>query len=296
MKKVLLFLSFASLLSAATAQQDPRCPRIHRNNGNAGGCDAKIVLIYDSCPSTNYQLMGLQLNVNNQPIPGLTFTTGACNNGMVQVCVQGSNIPPAATLAYAFGDGTNVLFTCNEIGGGNLPVNISSFNAIRRTKNQVLLSWKTDFELNAKEFVIERKSGTGFVAIGTISAANMLSGSNYSFQDVNASRNSSQYRLRAIDIDGSYSNSDIRNVKGTAGAVDFFVYPNPAMGKTNLNIADSEGEYDVTILDNTGKKIRNFTMSGNYSTELNNLPKGSVLIRVTNKATGESVSKQVSVF
>jgi hypothetical protein len=68
------------------------------------------------------------------------------------------------------------------------------------------------------------------------------------------------------------------------------------MGKTNLNIADSEGEYDVTILDNTGKKIRNFTMSGNYSTELNNLPKGSVLIRVTNKTTGESVSKQVSIL
>ena len=295
MKKVLFSLLFVSLASAALAQ-DPRCPQIRRNNGNAGGCDAKIILIYDSCPPVNYQLMGLALNVNNQPISGLTFTTGACNNGMVQICVQGSNIPPSATLSYAFGDGTNILFTCNEIGGGNLPVNISSFNATRRNKNQVLLSWKTDFELNASEFVVERKNGNAFVAIGTISAANVLAGSSYTFQDVNASRNASQYRLRAIDIDGSYSNSDIRNVKGTAGAVDFFVYPNPAMGKTNLNIADSEGEYDVTILDNTGKKIRNFTMSGNYSTELNNLPKGSVLIRVTNKTTGESVSKQVSIL
>lgn len=296
MKKGLLALGFISLFSTAMAQRDPRCPQIiRRNNGNAGSCDARITLIFPSCPNPYYELIGI--NYNGQPL-NYTYTSGPCQNGIVDVCVVGGNLPGpgTGTLSYAFGTGTNVVFACDETGGGNLPVNISSFNAVRRNKNQVLLSWRTDFELNAKEFAIERKSGNSFVQIGTLLAENVLSGGTYTFQDVNASRNASQYRLKAIDIDGSYAHSDIRNVKGTKGAVDFFVYPNPAYGKTNLSIADSEGEYEVVILDNTGRKIKSFSMSGSYSTELNNLPKGSVMIRVTNKATGESVSKQVSVF
>lgn len=298
MKKIYLGLGLLFVFAAATAQQDPRCPQIRRNNGNAGSCDAKITLIYPSCPAINYQLIGILFN--GQPLQGLSYYTGPCQNGMVEVCVQGGNLPSpgAGPLSYGFSatPGGSLLFTCNETGGGNLPVNISSFHANRRTRNQVMLSWQTDFELNAKEFVIQRKTGNLFEDIATISANNLLAGSSYTFQDVNASKYASQYRLKAVDIDGSFLMSDIRNVKGTMGAVDFFVYPNPSFGRANLSIADTEGEYEVSILDNTGRVIRTLNISGDYSTQLTNLPKGNLMIRVVNKVTGEKLTKSISVL
>jgi hypothetical protein len=297
MKRILICLGFTALTSAAFSQiVDPRCPVFRRNNGNKDGCDAKISLYYPTCPTMQYYVIGI--SYNGAVIPGLNFTTGPCAGGRVDVCVQGSNLPTASKLSLLFSDAPNgsLLFSCgDDTSGGPLPVKLSAFNA-RRNGNGVQLNWQTGFEADLKAFIIQRKSGLNFEDIATIDPSNIINGNFYQFSDANASKTSSQYRLKIVDIDGSFTYSWIRSVKGSAGNLDFMIYPNPAMGKTQISIADSDDWFEVTLLDNAGRTLRNFKVKGSQNAELNNLPKGNHLLRVTNKLTGESAIQKINVL
>lgn len=300
MKRIFLSLGIIALTTTAFAQQsfnDPRCPVFHRNNGNAGGCDSKLTLYYPSCPTNPYYVIGI-LN-NGVPMTGITYTVGACNNGRIEICVQGSNLPASRDIGLLFSDAPNgtLLFACTRVPSGGLtPVSMSSFTA-RRNNLNVGLNWKTQFEDNVKEFVIERKTGNSFEVAGTVPAANILTGSTYSFNDNNGNRGSSQYRLKGVDFDGTFTYSEIRNVKGTSGATDFFMFPNPSMGKVQLNVTDTESAYDVELIDNAGRVFRALKVAaGTEIIQLSDLPKGMHLVRLKNRSTGETVTRKLSVL
>lgn len=297
MKRILLCLGIACFTSAAISQIiDPRCPVFRRNNGNKDGCDAKITLYYPSCPSMNYYVIGA--TYQGSLIPGLSFTTGACVDGRVEVCVQGSNLPTSSKISLLFSNAPNgsLLFSCgDDTSGGPLPIQLGSFNA-RRNNSKIDLSWQTGFEADLKSFIIQRKNGSEFKDIATITPANLMSGKSYQFTDLHTSKSSSQYRLKIVDVDGSYTYSWIRSVRGMGGNLDFMVYPNPAFGKTQISIPDSDDWFDVTLLDNTGRALQNIKVKGSQNAELNNIPKGNHLIRITNKTTGESAIQKINAL
>ena len=71
-------------------------------------------------------------------------------------------------------------FTGNSCGGtacgttqtlppnnGPLPIKLSGFSAVR-SKQVVSLNWNTEFEIEAKEFIVERAEGSEFRSIATI--------------------------------------------------------------------------------------------------------------------------------
>ena len=95
-------------------------------------------------------------------VPTATFVpyTGNCNGGTQ--CGPTQEYPPG--------------------GGEPLPIKISSFIA-SRNMSIVSLEWQTKSEENAKEFIVERKTGNSFIKIGAVSATNDPSGSSYSFVD-----------------------------------------------------------------------------------------------------------------
>lgn len=300
MKRIFLGLGILAISTTSFSQQgfnDPRCPVFHRNNGNAGGCDSKLTLYFPSCPTNPYYIIGI-LN-NGVPMTGITYTVGACNNGRIDICVQGANLPSSRDIGLLFSDAPNgpLLFACTRVPSGGLtPVTMSSFNA-RRNNLSVGLNWKTEFEDNIREFIIERKTANNFEEVGKVAAANILTGSTYSFTDNNGNRGASQYRIKGVDFDGAFTYSDIRNVKGTSGATDFFMFPNPSFGKVQLNVTDTEAPYDVEVIDNTGRIFKSMKVpAGTAIITLNDLPKGMHLVRLTNRATGETVTRKVSVL
>jgi hypothetical protein len=297
MKRILFCLGFIALTSSAFSQiPDPRCPVFRRNNGNKDGCDAKISLYYPTCPTMQYYVIGA--SQNGTLIPGLSFTTSPCSSGRVDVCVQGGNLPTVSKLSLLFSDAPNgsLLFSCgDDTSGGPLPVQLSAFNA-RRNVNGVQLNWQTEFEADLKAYIIQRKTGSNFEDIATINPSNIINGNSYQYADGAASKASSQYRLKIVDVDGSFAYSWIRSVRGNSGNLDFMIYPNPAIGRTQISIADSDDWFDVTLLDNAGRALRNFKVKGSQNAELNNLPKGNHLLRVTNKLTGESAIQKINVL
>lgn len=114
----------------------------------------------------------------------------------------------------------------------------------------VSLSWKTESEINAKEFVIERKTDKGFEAVATVTAANRETGAAYSYTDKNYFKGISQYRLKMVDIDGKSAYSIVKSVKAASTVIDFTVFSNPSFGYTKITVTDVSENNDVQLIDN----------------------------------------------
>lgn len=298
MKRITLLTVLLSIAAITFSQTTLVCPQFfRRNNGvGSGGCDAQITFFFAVCPDPPIQVTALLTGgIYGTPIAGLTFTTGIiCDNGKIEVCVTGSNIPPAGSLTVVFSDGTNS-YTCEVPEAGPSPVQLSSF-LVKRTNSTVAIIWQTASEINAKEFVLQRKNGNDFVDVATITANNRLNGSSYSYIDNNTSKGITEYRLKLVDLDGSYKNSDIRAIKGLSGSTDFTVYPNPSRGNATIVLSETYEKAVVQLMDNAGRVIKTENMLNNSSTNFRNLVPGMYLLKVTNTLTGEATSKKLTVI
>ncbi len=179
---------------------------------------------------------------------------------------------------------------------GLAPILLTDFYAYRKTSSTVQLSWKTQTEINAKGFEIERKTDNGYVKVGYVAAKNIQYGASYSFQDNNSGKSISLYRLKMIDIDGSSKLSEVRSVKGNATTNDFTIFPNPSTGSTKVSITDIEENTDVQLIDNSGRVLKTIPIASTNIIELNKLQRGIYLVRIVNKNTGIAVTKKLTVI
>lgn len=299
MKKILLSIGTLIITSIAISQTTQVCPTsFKRSNGAGGGCPiAKLTLVYAACPTTALPIdsvyqSGVKINA--------TFDAGviSCTNNSYEItyCITSSNIAPTGFLTiYFHSAGAFDGNTCTvPTTGGPLPVRMTDFYA-KRNASVVALSWTTAMEVNAASFILQKKTGTDFVDVATIKATNNASGSQYSYTDLNSSKGVSQYRLKLIDKDGSFSLSEIRTVKGTLSVSDFTVYPNPSTGNTKVTVADISEPTDIQLMDNSGRILKNFPMNNSNTVNIDNLKNGIYLIRVTNKISGENLTKKITV-
>lgn len=250
--------------------------------------------------------MYVTVKVNGTPVPGISNNCFSVNAGggatgtkIYTGIVAPGGIPALSATFERFtgncGTGSSCGYTqVIPLGGGTLPIKISSFYT-KRNGNNVTLNWKSETEINAKEFIIERNTVNGFVALGTVAALNNAEGSSYSFVDNNNSKTVSEYRLKLVDLDATYKLSETRAVKGSGAVSDFTVYPNPSSGYTKISIADVTEATTVEVIDNAGRVIKTIALKNSNSVEVNGLQNGIYLVRVTNKATGEAVTKKLSV-
>lgn len=183
----------------------------------------------------------------------------------------------------------------------SLPVNLTYFNAKRNNANNVTLTWQTAQEINSSGFEIQRLIGDGsWQAIAFVhsqaSGGNSGLALNYSYIDNNSTDGVSQYRLRTIDIDGSYKFSEIRSVRGTEQGGKIILYPNPSSdGKVKVMFEDVSGAHDVLLTDMNGRLIKQWTAVTNNNIEINNLTDGLYSLRVINRETGEQTVQKIVI-
>ena len=79
----------------------------------------------------------------------------------------------------------------------------------------VMLSWSTSFENNTSMFMLEKAENNGeFQTVGTIRAAGSSRNiKKYSFLDPLATSPKISYRIKQVDLDGTFSYSDVLTVK-----------------------------------------------------------------------------------
>lgn len=112
-----------------------------------------------------------------------------------------------------------------------LPLTLLNFSAIKQGQT-VLLHWQTENETNTAYFSLERSiDGRNFTSIAKVNAKNnYISLSDYGYKDAidEIKFNKLFYRLQQVDNNGNFTYSNIVNVLGESGDVQFSILPNPA--------------------------------------------------------------------
>lgn len=108
------------------------------------------------------------------------------------------------------------------------PVSLSDFQS-KKVKDKVLLTWKTQSEVNFSHFVVERSTdGKTFYDITKVNAAKMAAGSTYNYTDTPEATATNYYRLKMVDTDGSFVYSKILSESYDAANTPLLVYPSIA--------------------------------------------------------------------
>ncbi len=155
------------------------------------------------------------------------------------------------------------------IGGGPfntgffpLPVELTGFNA-NVQGNNVLLNWSTATEVNNRGFDIERSiNNSSFVKIGFINGKGSSTEKvNYSFADNNLNSGTYTYRLKQIDLNGTFTYSNSVEVSIGVDPNTFELsqnYPNPFNPATSIKFLSGRSEFvTLRVYNVLGQEVAN---------------------------------------
>lgn len=163
-----------------------------------------------------------------------------------------------------------------------LPVRLTTFDAADLI-NKIQLSWSTASERNVHEYQIEKsKDGILFNLFTTLQALNLVTGNDYRLDDLHPFPGDNYYRLKIIDLDGSFEYSDMVRIKFNTNKAIYF---NLASNEINfignwsgrseeINVFTMEGRLIVQLKNSNSTVPISNLAAGIYliQTELNNVP------------------------
>lgn len=206
------------------------------------------------------------------------------------------------TTGAASGASRVILFPTIECATLPLPVTFTSFIATRTSQTNVLLKWQTASEINNKGFYLQRNiNNNNWEPVSFIPSlmpgGNSSSSLTYSFINVNSAKGISQYRIKQVDLDGKTRYSQIRAVRGETQKARIIVYPNPSLnGSVNIVFEDKEGSRDILLINMNGRVEKKWKGVSNNTLRIENLGKGTYLLKVLMQETGIVTVEKVVIF
>ncbi|WP_186280224.1 T9SS type A sorting domain-containing protein [Fluviicola chungangensis] len=142
-----------------------------------------------------------------------------------------------------------------------LPVELVHFDATLADR-QVALGWQTASELNSNYFdVLRSGDGQNWSSIGTVPAKGSSQSSiDYSLADATPLTGVSYYRLKEVDLNGSFHLSDIRSINNSPKENRVKIYPNPT-SKGWVTIVSDEPISSLFVYDALGKVVFEATIN-----------------------------------
>lgn len=164
-----------------------------------------------------------------------------------------------------------------------LPVTLVSFKG-KAIEHTAVLEWATTEEVNASHFEIQRSGDArNFESIGEVVAkgeSKVLV--NYDFKDQTPLLGASYYRLKQIDLDGTYTFSKTISVRFERG-IKISVYPNPVTDL--LRIESDEPLNSFEVFNQGGIRLQSIakpinTGLNSHVVDLSSSPPGVYLLKV----------------
>ncbi|QHJ09423.1 T9SS type A sorting domain-containing protein [Hymenobacter busanensis] len=162
-----------------------------------------------------------------------------------------------------------------------LPVELVSFTA-RYADRQVVVQWATASEKNSASFAVERSAdGKSFETVTTTEAAgNSSSRRSYTAADRRPLSGTSYYRLKQIDLDGTFTYSTALPVTaGSLGSEQLQAYGRA--GLLNVEMHGNAPCHMLRVLDSMGRVL--------YTETLTDAPTGSFVRQLPLQHTGTGV-------
>lgn len=229
----------------------------------------------------------VRINATTFDLIGSTYTAGAVI-GSSQVQIDQSKLKLGTSTYLGYSGCAN---PCAP-----LPIKLVSFTAVKEN-SIVKISWQTIEERNNEYYVIERSTdGVNFETVTTLSGnKNSTSLISYNQYDYSPYLGTSYYRLKQVDLDGTFSYSSIAVIEFGI-QTDWTIYPNPSNdGSFTITSAFAENEVvSVTVTDVTGNRVRYYDNSL-YAQEMQVSDLSSGMYIVSIQTVSELLSKKLVV-
>ena len=197
-----------------------------------------------------------------------------------------------ARLRFTTTDGTggqgDIAFDLVEISSGViLPVELTQFAGFLTDEQAVQLIWETTTEINNRGFEVEHSlDGRDWKPLTFVEGQ----GTSYDVHEYKHLHSSptkglNYYRLKQMDLDQSFTYSNIVSIDVTATnkEADIRIFPNPVNSGafTVILPGDDEIDTEVRLYDSTSRLVRQQRVTSSQSTiEVSELEKGVYLLQV----------------
>jgi hypothetical protein len=167
-----------------------------------------------------------------------------------------------------------------------LPVTLTSFGAVSQGTG-VAVNWATASELHNAGFEVQRSAdGAAFATLATVTGLGTTqSAHTYSYFDAAPLRTTSYYRLKQLDLDGTFAYSPVVAVHAAASSTALSIYPNPTTDRTTVTWEtpiESAGRWYLT--NSIGQVVHAESLSSSVSStlalDLQAYPAGSYVLTV----------------
>jgi cytochrome b involved in lipid metabolism len=160
---------------------------------------------------------------------------------------------------------------------------------------QAQISWATAQEINTSKFEIEHSiDGITFVKLGQQQAAgNSSTVSNYNFTHLKPLTGFNYYRIKQIDVDGSFKYSVIVKVINNENIKQTIIAPNPVVDVLNIVEPTSIFINSIEVYDAKGLLVIRKTINAEtqvYSLPVMHLPKANYMLKINYKNEMKTIS------
>jgi len=194
-----------------------------------------------------------------QNAPEVSF--GSLLNAL-EISQSSNSKSPAAdydAFRIAYGASSAAAWTNLSPQGAPLPVQLTSFNASQDGTTTKLV-WNTAEESGITSYVVEKSTdGRTFTAIGSVTAAHQKT---YSFTDAQPASDYTYYRLRIVEMDGSYKLSYIVSLKSKL-SLNITLSPNPVRNVLMIQHPKVATDGHIQIVSADGRLIKDLRLPAN---------------------------------
>lgn len=204
-------------------------------------------------------------------------------------------------------DYSSTRVTLSVIPLGPTPVELVNFDATLNEENVTVLDWQSETEINTSLFEIERSTnGKTWTSIGVERAAGQsFEKVDYSFLDFGARKMAKEfdrlyYRLKMIDLDGTFEYSPIASVNlEDSNGIVFKVAPtiNKAGSMVNIhtNINQKQTQVTLSLFNSIGQLLAVYSPEGGseqFSIEIPaNLADGVYFMNISDGQTVQAIQR-----
>jgi hypothetical protein len=171
------------------------------------------------------------------------------------------------------------------------PVTLTNFQS-KKVKDKVVLTWETKSEVNFSHFILERSTdGKAFNEITKVNASKKANGSKYDYLDTpDAATN--YYRLKMVDVDGSFVYSKIISENYDATDAPFLVFPSiTSDSKIETTFKKVSEAAQIKVYNIMGQLMNSYDLEVGTSAktiEIANYTEGSYFLILQDKGTIQS--------
>jgi type IX secretion system substrate protein len=210
-------------------------PAVNPGNGALQGIQRTFLIQPQNDAALNATLRFYYFNAELNGDDPNTLSLWSSNDGVtwMQVGVDSRN----TTSKYVEKAGlANLSYWTLTDAGDPLPLTLVSFKVICQDQ-YALIQWQTGTEISLDHFEIERSGdGANWVTIGEVAATDNPNGASYAFKDPDPPA-TAYYRLKMVDMSGSFGYSPVFQGSCSDIALPFMVYPNPASTETVAEVS-----------------------------------------------------------